>query len=224
MIDKLSSYSVSNFIPFTDEVYFRLFERHFEEWRIAHPPMFVLGISVLVFAWLGKTRTLAVGLAAALAFCAVTFHLRLYAELTPAGKFFGWAFLIQTVFILLWGFTAKPIEKFRPTVPAITGAALALIGLGYPLLTLGTERKMTGAEYFGMSPDPTICLTLGILLMGARPLWFLLLFPIPLLWAAATGGTLDALGAPMAMTLPALAALAFTAAIWKAFSPKPSNP
>lgn len=225
MIDDIGSYSVSHFIPFVDEVYFRLFERHFEKWWPGHLLMLAHGVAVLVIAWLGKPRALAVALAAPLAFCAVTFHFQLYAELTPVGKYFGWAFLIQAVLVLLWGFTSKPSGKFRPTMPAITGAALAVFGLAiYPFLALGAERKLSGAEYLGMSPDPTICFLLGILLMSARPVWFLLLFPILILWAAATAGTLDALEAPMAMTLPAIAAIALFAAVRKAVSRIPSNP
>jgi len=34
---------------------------------------------------------------------------------------------------------------------------------------------MRGAEILGMTPDPTICFTFGILLMCARPWWLLLL-------------------------------------------------
>lgn len=233
MIEDLGSYSVANFISFGDEVYFRLFERHFEKWYPWQWLMSAHGVDIIAFAWLGKTRAVAIGLAAALAFCAVTFHFQLYAELTPVGKIFGWAFLIQSALILLWGFTSKPIAKLRPTVPTVAGAALASFGLAiYPLLALDAEQKMVGA-FFGMSPDPTICLMLGILLMCARPLWFLLLLPIPLLWSAATGGTLDTLGANFAMTLPVIATVTVAASIWKAISLRiaasaktgiPSNP
>ena len=234
MIEDLGSYSVSNFISFGDEVYFRLFERHFEKWEPGHTLMLIHGANIILFAWLGKTRTIAIGLAAALAFCAVTFHFRLYAELTPVGKVFGWAFLIQSALILLWGSTSKPTGKLRPTVPVLAGAAVAVFGLAiYPFLALGAERSVSGAQYFGMSPDPTICLMLGILLMCARPLWFLLLLPIPILWSAATGGTLDTLGARFAMTLPVIASVTVAASIWKAISLRiaasaktgiPSNP
>ena len=78
MIDNISSYSIENFIPFVDEVYFRLFERHFEKWWPGHPLMLALGLGILVLAWLGKTRALAVALAVPLIFCAVTFHFQLY--------------------------------------------------------------------------------------------------------------------------------------------------
>jgi len=218
MIDNISSYSIENFIPFVDEVYFRLFERHFEKWWPGHPLMLALGLGIIVLAWLGKTRALAVALAVPLIFCAVTFHFQLYAELTPLGSYFGWAFLLQAAFILLWGFIAKTSGKLRVNLSTILGAVIAVLGIAiYPFLALGEEQKMTGAQYLGMSPDPTICFVLGILLMAARPLWFFLLFPIPFLWAAATAGTLDTFEVPMAMTLPIIAAIAFIAAIAKKF-------
>lgn len=218
MIDNISSYSIENFIPFVDEVYFRLFERHFEKWWPWHPLMLALGVGILVLAWLGKTRSLAVALAVPLVFCAVTFHFQLYAELTPLGKYFGWAFLLQAALILLWGFVAKPSGKSHINVSTIIGAMIAVSGIAiYPFLALGEEQKMTGAQYLGMSPDPTICFLLGILLMAVRPIWFFLLFPIPFLWAAATAGTLDTFEVPMVMTLPIIAAIALVVAIAKKF-------
>jgi len=217
MIANPGSYSVSNFISFMDEVYFRLFERQFEAWWPAHLLMLGLGIGIIVLACLAKIRTLAVTLAIPFAACAITFHLQLYAELTPVGKFFGWAFLIQIPLILIWGFVTKSRETFRPNIPTVTGAAIATFGIvAYPILALFAERELPGAEYFGMAPDPTICLFLGIALICARPIWFLLLLPIPLLWAATTGATLDSFEAPFAMTLPIIATITVAASVWKA--------
>lgn len=221
MIDNLSSYSVKNFIPFIDEVYFRLFERHFEKWWPAHPFMLALGIAIIVLAWMGKTRVLAVALTVPLVFCAVTFHFLLYAELTPLGKYFGWAFLLQAALLLLWGFSAKPSGKGKLSVSSLLGTVIAVFGISiYPFLVLSEEGTLTGAQYLGMSPDPTICFVLGILLMAARPLWFFLLYPIPFLWAAATAGTLDTFNIPQAMTLPIIACIALIVAIITAFTRK----
>lgn len=216
MIGSLGSYSVSNFISFVDEVYFRIFVRQFEAWWPAHLLMLALGIAIIIMAFYGKIRMLALALAIPFAFCAITFHLRLYAELTPIGKFFGWAFLIQIPLILIWGFVTKSRETFRPNVHTLTGSAIALFGiLGYPVLGLLAEREWSGADYFGMAPDPTICFFLGITLISARPVWLLMLFPIPLLWTIATWGTLDNFEAPFAVTLPIIAAITIAAAIWK---------
>ncbi|HSP41608.1 MAG TPA: DUF6064 family protein, partial [Luteolibacter sp.] len=207
MIDDLGSYSIRNFIPFLDEVYFRLFERQYEDLWPLHLLTLAGGVAAIVLAWLGKTRATAVLLGFTFAVCAVTFHFRLYAELTPVGSVFGWAFLIQIPLLLIWGFTTKRQERFRPTVPTVTGAAIAVFALAiHPFLAIATGREPAGAECLGMAPDPTAAFILGILLITARPVWFLLLFPIPLLWSATTGATLDSLDAPLPMTLPILAA------------------
>ena len=216
LIENPGSYSIRNFIPFTDEVYFRLLERQFETWWPAHLLMLAAGASILVLVCLGKIRTVAAALALPFAACAVTFHFRLYAELTPVGKIFGWAFLAQIPLILIWGFASKARETFRPAVHTVTGAAIAAFGLaGYPALSLLTDRTWQGAAYFGMAPDPTICVFLGIALICARPTWLFLLLPIPLLWAFVTWGTLDSLGAPHALVLPIVSAMALAAGVWK---------
>lgn len=217
MIDEISSYSVRNFISFLDEVYFRLFERQFEAWWPAHLLMLAVGVAILVLAWFGKTRWIAVLLGLALAASAVTFHFQLYAELTPVGRVFGWAFLAQVPLLLVWGFVTESGERFRPTVPSITGAVIAVFALAaYPALILFTERDAKGSEMFGMAPDPTVAFVLGILLMCARPVWLLLLFPVPLVWAFVSGATLDVFEVPFAPVLPAIAGIALVAGIWKA--------
>lgn len=226
MIDDVSSYSVGNFIPFTEEVYLRLFERQFEAWWPAHLLLLAMGAATLVLAWLGKSRIVAMLLGLSLLVCAATFHFRLYAEITPVGKFFGWAFLTQALLILIWGFVTKPREPIRPTFPVILGTAIAGFSLAiHPLLAILTERRPTEAEYLGMAPDPTMCFALGILLISARPLWFILLFPIPILWAATTSATLHALELPasQSMSLPILTAAALIAAMSKAMACKKRN-
>jgi hypothetical protein len=217
LIDKVGSYSISNFISFMDEVYFRLFERQFEAWWPAHLLMLVLGIATIILAWMGKVRSVTVALAIPFAACAITFHFQLYAELTPVGKVFGWAFLLQIPLILIWGLVTKSKEASRPAVHTVGGTAIAAFAMfGYPILSLLAGRKWQGAEYFGMAPDPTICFFFGISLICVRPVWFLLLLPVPLLWAFATWGTLDSLNAPFATTLPLVAAATVVAAVLKA--------
>ncbi|QTN33631.1 hypothetical protein HZ994_15375 [Akkermansiaceae bacterium] len=217
----LGSYSVSHFIPFTDEVYFRLFERQSEAWWPAHLLMLAMGAASIVLACLGTMRPLSVLLALTFAACGITFHLKLYAELTPVGTIFGRAFLLQAALIVIWGFATRSRDVFRPSVHAISGVVIAVSGIVlFPILSLLAGRGWAGAECFGMAPDPTVCLLLGIVLLCARPAWLLLLLPIPLLWAVTTGATLDALGAPFARCLPFIAAGSVVIAIWKAVLPR----
>lgn len=217
MIDDLSSYSVGNFIPFMPASYFRLFERQFETLWPLHPALLVLGIAAIVLAVLGKGRAAAVILAAAMATAAVTFHFRLYAELTPVGRVFGWAFLAQGILLLAWGFLSRFDGRSRFDVAAWIGMALAVFGVAvYPLMALVSERNLAGAEFFALAPDPTVCATLGVLLIIARPLWLLLLLPVPLLWCVVSGATLKALEAPFAILPTSIAGIAFLSFLVKA--------
>ncbi len=219
MIDELTSYSVGNFIPFLPASYFRLFERQFEALWPLHPALLALGVAAMVLAVLGKGRAVAVILAAAMATAAVTFHFRLYAELTSVGRVFGWAFLAQGILLLVWGFVGRFDGKPRLDAAAWIGMALAVFGVAiYPLLALVSGRQLAGAEYFALAPDPTVCATLGVLLIIARPLWLLLLLPVPLLWCVVSGATLKALEAQLAMLLPVIPGIAFLSFLAKAIS------
>jgi hypothetical protein len=212
-MDGLDTYSVGNFIPFMPESYFRLFERQFEALWPLHLLLLVLGILVMVAAWLGKGRAVAVIMAGALAVVALSFHFRLYAELTPVGRYFGWAFLVQGFLMLLWGFFGR-FDKPRRDLASWIGIVLAGFGVVvYPLLAISTGRGGKAAEYFGMAPDPTVCALLGMLIILARPLWLLLLLPVPLFWCVVSGATLRALDAPFGMLLPAIAGVAVVAGV-----------
>ncbi len=224
MIDGISSYSVADFISFTDEVYFRLFERQFEAWWPAHALLAALGVATLAFAVFGRVRIVAVLLAVPLLTSAVTFHFQLYAELTPVGRIFGWGFLVQIPLVLAWGYLSRHRQEPGRAVSRLVGGMVAVCGLlGYPLLSMGREGGFAAAEYPGMAPDPTLCLLLGVLLMCARPGWFLILLPIPVIWAATNAATLHALGAPRPMMLPVLTAITMITALWMLRFPRKTH-
>jgi hypothetical protein len=217
VIDDLSTYSVGNFIPFLPASYFRLFERQFEAFWPLQPAFLALGVAVIVLAVLGKGRAVAVILAAAMATAAVTFHFQLYAELTPVGRVFGWAFIAQGTLLLVWGSISRFDSRPQLDVTAWIGMALAVFGVAfYPFMALVSGRKLAGAEYFALAPDPTVCAAVGILLIIARPLWLLLLLPVPLLWCVVSGATLKALEDPSASLLPVIAGAAFLSFLVKA--------
>ena len=212
----LGSYSVSDFISFSDEVYFRFFVRQFETYWPLLILMLIAGIAIPILACMGKPRASAITLAIAFASVAITFHFKYFAELSPIGTIFGWAFLTQIPLLPIWGFLEKSHERFQPSVHSITGILIASFALiGYPLLTLGEEWGWKGARYFGMAPDPTVCLCFGIVLLCTRPLWALLLLPIPLIWTFVSWATLDTFEMKTALVLPMIGLITIAAIIWK---------
>jgi xanthine/uracil permease len=221
LIDDPGSYAIGDFIPFTAEVYLRLFERQNEALWPAHLLAMPMGVAALALAWRGWGRGLALVLAIVWAWVAVMFHLRLYTELTWAAQYFGGAFLVQAVLLFGCGvFGSQNLNREardqRRGGPVVTGLALAVIGLAmFPLLAPVTGRNWSGAEWFAIAPDPTVLATLGLLLVAARPVWLLVLLPVPLLWCALSGAVLWELEQPLAWVMPAAAGVAVAGAVWK---------
>jgi hypothetical protein len=226
----LSTYSLSDFFPFTPEVYFRLFVRHNE----AVWPLQIVAILLAFLAiwqvWRGRGRPVAVVLAACWAFVGYKFHIDLYANLNWAARYFGWAFIAQGALVLGSGLLGRlDREPDKPLGgPEWMGLGIALFavlifGLLGPLAgPEGAASQWTGVEIFGIAPDPTVIATFGLVLMAGRTRW--LLFVIPVLWAAISGATAWVMEAPVGFVTPAAALLALAIGIWKSVSLRTSRP
>jgi hypothetical protein len=81
----------------------------------------------------------------------------------------------------------------------------------------GTWRQ---AEVFGIVPDPTVIVTLGVLLAWRAPAIFWL---IPVLWCLVSGATLMELKIGHAWLLPALALTAVLARVVTSKTPRDLN-
>jgi len=211
------TYRLSDFLMFAPRTYYRLFERYNAEVWPAHAVALAIGvvIGVLVFKSArpdaaggarnaapgtdGRREALALRAWALPAACAllaggwlwvaVMFHLRRYAEINWAAAWFGAAFALQAVLLLvvagasLWRGGHGPVAQ-RPAAAAGFAASPASFvsgpagwrgtaGLGLLLYALLVHpfvgrvfgRPWTQAEFFGLAPDPTALATLGLLLM-----------------------------------------------------------
>lgn len=211
MLTDPSTYAIEDFIPFTAEVYRRLVERQNAAMWPGHVVTLAAGVAAMVFAWRGWGRALAVLLAAAWGWVAWSFHVRLFSELTWAANYFAGGFALQALLMLAAAWLGGCRVRRSRKAPAIRilGIVLAAAGLiVFPLLALLTEHGWVAAETFAMTPDPTIAVTLALLLIIARPFWYLALLPVPLLWCAISGGIEWTLGTPFAWAMPAVAAVA----------------
>jgi hypothetical protein len=218
MIADPTSYAIGDFVPFTGEVYLRLAERQNAALWPGQLLALALGGGSVILAWRGYGRLLAIAVSLAWVFVAVTFHLRLFAELTFAAHYIGVAFLVQPVFMvgcaLLGGL--KPTNCNNPWGPTSLGYGLVVVGLVvFPLLGPWLGRGWAGAGCFGILPDPTVLTTLGLLLIAARPVWLWLLLPIPLLWCALSGAIGWGTSLPLFWVLPTAGLLSVAGAIWK---------
>jgi len=209
------SYTLSDFMMFSRDTYFRLFElqnRAVWPWQLA-----VLAVAAAL-PWLALRGGLSAGrlIAATLAglwlVCAWSFHLGYYASINLAAPLFAGCFGLQALLLVWVGAVRGRVVANRQTpVRKAVGLGLLLFALvGYPLLAPLAGQPLTQAQVFAIAPDPTVAATLGVLLIVVRPPWPL--FVLPVLWAAVSGATLWAMDSPQAPLLPGIAIASVTLA------------
>jgi hypothetical protein len=207
-----ASYSLSDLLMFSPEVYFRLYERANTALWPLQPAMFTLAIALLAIMRRnrpGVEQSIALLLAVLWGVVAWGFFFRYYAQINLAAPWFAGAFGLQALLLLTAGIAGKfylgRIDRRQPYL-ALPGLALFLYGLVlHPLVgILLAARSWRSVELFGFAPDPTALGTLGILLLakGAIPR---LLIVIPLLWCLASGLTYWAMALPHGLVTPAVA-------------------
>lgn len=221
------TYDLSDFLLFSAETYYRLFERyHRDAWPMQLTAL-TLGIAVGSIVWRrGGTggRFAAAVLAAAWLWVAWAYHYQRYATINWAAPWFAALFAAEAVLLVWTGVVRYRIDVTAPA-PAIRRAGLGLYGtalLGYPFVNPVLGREWAQVELFGMAPDPTAIATLGIVLFAPRGMRRCLLVP-PVLWCAVSGPTLWAMQAPSAFLPPLAALVAMGAAIRDSASKKIAN-
>jgi len=194
-----TSYRLQDFVPFTEQVYFRLMERMGEIFWPLHLLMLALGGGALVLALRAHPRSTLALLAPVWVFVAVAFFLQRYAQLNWAGQYVGYAFMGQAALFLLisvsgWGLNDRQ-AGLRATV--VVGVLLGISGLvGVPLATLPADGSWYQAQTFGIHPDPTALVSLGMVMLGLRGTARWLASIVPVLWLVISGLTLLALHSP----------------------------
>jgi hypothetical protein len=205
VIDDWATYRLGDFVPFTAEVYFRLLERMNEAFWPLHLLTLLLGAVDLGLALRGRGRLALALLVPVWVFVAAAFFMQRYAELNWAGGAVGWVVLGQAVLLAIlagsgFGLSVVDVGRRSPrmaSMPVLPGAAVAALGLVvHPLIAPLTGQGWLQAETFGLHPDPTAVVTLGIALIVLRPLAAWLMALVPLLWLVASGLTLVALEVP----------------------------
>jgi hypothetical protein len=191
------SYRPQDLLLFSSRVYWRLFELHNAAFWPLHLAMLAIGFG-LIFIALYRPRTgapwIAITLAALWAFVAWSFLWRRYATINWAMIYVAPAFGIQALMLAIGGLWRGALAFDRNDVAGRIGLLLALLGVvAYPLLPLLFGRPWSNTEMFGLAPDPTVIVTLGILLT-ARGGFTLLLLAIPILWLLLSGLTLRTMG------------------------------
>lgn len=226
-MDDLLTYSLSDFLLFSPETYFRLFELHNAAIWPAQLMTLALGIAILALLrrpGVRQGRAIAGVLAACWLWVAYAFHLNRYATINWAAGYAAAAFALQALLLAWTGVVrGRLVFHFAGNIAGMTGVGLFLFGLAIqPLLGPLVGRSWRGVELFGAAPDPTVIATLGLLTTADRvPLRLL---AVPALWCVVGGATLWAMGASDALVLPLAAVVSLVLAVRKTVAgPRPAS-
>ena len=210
-MNEWDSYQIQDFIPFSADVYFRMLERIGETFWPLQLFTLALGVAALLLALRGKPRMALLLLVPVWVFVGVAFFAQRYSELNWIGQLLSWIWIVQAALLVTLGITGRGTVDSASQLSGnvITGVLIALVGLlMFPLLASVIGSGWTGAEVFGLHPDPTATFSLGVFLIALRgwARWFACL--LPLLWIILSALTLKVLEAPWWPALFAVAAVA----------------
>jgi uncharacterized protein DUF6064 len=218
------TYGLSDFLLFSPRTYYRLLQRHNEALWPAQIVTLALGLFILVLLRRPSPRqgriisTMVAGL---WAWSAWAFLWNRYATINWAATYAVPMFGLEALFFG-WIGTVKGRLTYRASRGAagVVGMSLLLVGLAtYPLLAPVFGRPWPQAEVFGVTPDPTVLATLGLLALaeGARRG---ALIVVPMLWSLFSGATLVAMGSPEAWVQLSAPFVVLLGIVWSRWTTK----
>jgi hypothetical protein len=212
------SYTFSDFLLFSPRTYYRLIEHHNE--ALWPGQIVTIGLGLVIAGLLRRRapwrgRAVSAIVAVLWSWVAWAFLWQRYATINWAASYLVGLLAVE-VLLLVWigVFRGRLSFGLSRDAAGIAGIALFTLSLvAYPLLAPALGRGWGQSETFGISPDPTVIATLGVLLLAqGPPRWGLL--AVPVLWCLVSGATLLAMGSPEAWVPPAAALLAVAASAW----------
>lgn len=204
------SYRLSDLLLFSPHTYYRMFELYHEAIWPAQLLALAFVVAIVANLWRDDDRgsvAISTLLAAAWLWVAIAFHLRQYATINWAARYFAVLFVAEAILIGWVGVVRRRLSFGRSASAGRRLAiALFIVAIVVPALAgRAAGRTWTQVELFALTPDATAIATLGLLLCSTpRPPRVLLV--VPLVWCAIGGATLWALESPEAW-LPISAAV-----------------
>ena len=190
------TYTLGDFLMFSPAIYWRLVENYNRDVWPAQLAGLIAGFAVcglLLSRRCSAARVQALLLAAAFLWVGWAFLWQRYATINWAASYAAVAFWVQALLLAVLALQPARSEMKASSAAQKVGWCLALAGLLiYPLGSAWHGKTWSQIEVFGVSPEPTALVCLGLLL--ARPMpapqlfrWVLAIIPsASLLVSAAT--------------------------------------
>jgi len=213
----LSTYSLIDFIPFTEPVYHRLFVRVNE---FLWPGQILAAIVSGGLFWaLWQGREWLVGWLLGVCWIVVgwAFHDQFYAEINWAAGHADAVFYTQGLMLALSGHIGR-FEREKPNTFDLLDTIVVVFGvfaaLAYPLLApIIDQRAWAGVEIVGCTPNPTAMVTLVVIVLADRITWHIAF--IPLFWCLAAGATGLAIGTVAGVLTGGVGIVVTILGLWK---------
>ena len=216
------TYHLADFVPFTADVYFRLMERTGESiWPMS---LMLPVLLILILSCVRMDRKWLVWILLSMPWFLVgwVFFLSNFTEIYWISVYIGSIFVGQAGGLLLFGVYQKYAVTGQDKAIKVSGTGLILILAGallYPLLPLLAGGSVSQAEVFGIHPDPTVLVTLGLILALAGR-WYLLLAVVPVAWLILSVAILWVLPGERAMFQSITLILCLLLFTWAVFIPR----
>jgi hypothetical protein len=165
------TYSLGDFLMFSPATYWRLVENYNQDVWPAQIAGLIAGFAACALTLsqrTGAARLQALLLAAAFLWVGWAFHWQRYATINWAARYFALAFWTQAVLLVVLSLLQAKTSADENSTSQKIGWFLVLAGLViYPLGSAWVGKIWSQIEVFGVSPEPTALVCLGLVLTRA---------------------------------------------------------
>jgi len=188
----LASYRLSDFILFSETVYYRQFELYNQAIWPLHivAILFSLLLAYALWqkpAWAG--RVISGCLVLVWLWVAWAFLYQRFQQIHVVAEYYALGFALQAGLLTSYGVIKNRLTRCSQSQLRIMIGAMALFValVLYPFIPFMTGRNWLQFEMFAIAPDPTVLATLAILFIYKAPK---VLYVIPVIWVIVSGVTL----------------------------------
>ena len=189
---EIISYSLSDFILFSDKAYYRQFELYNHAIWPLHLIAIVFSLVIIYALWKKPAwagRLIAVLLTVSWVWVAWAFLFERFYQIHVVANWYALGFVLQAGLITWYGVIKNQFSLLVQSQPRINiGLVLLFISLIiYPFIAFITGRSWLQFEIFSLTPDPTVLATLAILYLCKVSS---VLYVVPIIWLLISGMTL----------------------------------